>query len=298
MMFLRQPYRECPAAEMLGESFAAEFAPAGAGQLAALRQIPAERLYERLRQAREFQYFYPVIDGYVLEKGPYEAFLDGDQARAPLLLGSNADEGSLFFPIYRTPISGYEDVPAKQVAGLIQDEFGDDAEAMLDLYPGLEKGTDAAQTDLMGDSVFGAAVHFYASCAARAGQPVYLYHFTRRPPSPKQTAGAYHAAELTFVHDKALPLFEWSEADEALAQAMGDYWTEFARSGDPNLPSRPEWAAFSEDNPRQMRLGLGNELGMTEIDRLAKYELVQRRLLRLIDGMKRLRQPEKEVVTA
>jgi para-nitrobenzyl esterase len=168
----------------------------------------------------------------------------------------------------------------------------------MELYPGLDQGADTAQMDLMGDSVFGAAVHFYASCAARAGQPAYLYHFTRTPPSPNQTAGAYHAAELSFVHDKALPLFDWTEADEALAMTMGDYWVQFAKSGDPNLSSRPEWTAFTAEDQRQMRLGLGSELGMMEIDRLAKYELVQRRLLRLIAGMKRLREGELEVVAA
>ena len=290
MMFLRQPYLNSPAGEALGQSFADRFAQAGEGQLAALRQISPDRLYQLIRQEEEFQLFYPVIDGYVLEKSPYEAFLDGDQARVPLLLGSNADEGTLLYDMARSPISGYEDVAAHQVAGLIQEEFEDDAEALMDLYPGLRQGTETAQIDLMGDSVFGAAVHFYALCAARAGQPVYLYHFTRTPPAPNQTAGAYHAAELSFVHDKALPLFDNTEADKALAQAMGDYWVKFAKSGDPNLSSRPEWPAFTADNPRQMRLGLGAELGMVEIDRLAKYELVQRRLLRLIGGMKRLRQ--------
>jgi para-nitrobenzyl esterase len=298
MMFLRHPYLTNPAGEELGLTFAASFAPAGAGQLAALRQISPDRLYQFIRQEKEFQHFYPVIDGYVLEKSPYEAFLDGDQARVPLLLGNNADEGTLFYPIMQTPIPGYEDISAQQVAGLIQEEYGDVAEAIMDLYPGLRQGAEAAQTDFFGDSLFGAAVHFYALCAARVDQPVYLYHFTRTPPSPKQTAGAFHAAELSFVHDKALPLFDFTEADKALTQVMGDYWVQFAKSGDPNLSPHPEWPAFAADDQRQMRLGLGAELGVTGIDRLAKYELSQRRLLRLIEGMKRLRQGEPEGVPA
>ena len=84
MMFLRQPYFDNPAGEALGQAFAAEFTPAGEGQVDALRQIPAERLYQHLRQEEALHYFYPVIDGYVLEKSPYEAFQDGDQARTPL----------------------------------------------------------------------------------------------------------------------------------------------------------------------------------------------------------------------
>jgi para-nitrobenzyl esterase len=294
MMFLRHPYFVHPAGEDLGQTFADRFAPAGEGQLEALRQIAPDRFYQLIRQEREFQHFYPVIDGYVLEKSPFEAFLNGEQARVPLLLGNNANEGTLLYPILHGPVPGYEDIPADRVAGLIQEEYREDAEAIMELYPGLRQGAEPAQIDFFGDGVFGAAVHFYALSAAKAGQPVYLYHFTRTPPSPKQTAGAYHASELPYVHGKPIPMFDFTEADEVLTRVMGDYWVQFAKSGDPNLSPHSEWLPFTVDNQRQMRLGLGSELGMTEIDRLAKYELIQKRLLRLIEGMKELihRQPE------
>ena len=297
-MLLRHPFLSYPAGEAFGRQFAERFVPAGDGQVAALRQVPAGRLYRLIREEEAFQGFYPVIDGYVLEKSLFEAFLDGDQARVPILLGSNADEGSLFFPLAHSPLLEHEDVAAHEVAGLIREVFGDDAEAIMDLYPGLRQGEEAAQIDFMGDNYFGATVHFCAMCAARAGQPVYLYHFTRTPPSPKQTAGAYHAAELAFVHDRALPGFDFTEEDKALAETMGDYWVQFARNGDPNVPSRPEWSPFADGNQVQMRLGPGPELGMMEVDRRAKYEVIQRRLLRLIDEMKRLRGKPVSIIPA
>ncbi|UCG24903.1 MAG: carboxylesterase family protein [Chloroflexota bacterium] len=298
MMFLRQPFLYNPAGEELGQRFADRFIPTGEGQLAALRGIPADQLYELLNKEEEFQHFFPVVDGYVLEKSPYEAFRDGDQARVPLLLGNNADEASLFFPIGRTPVIGHRDVAAGEVAGLIREVYGAQAEALMDLYPGLRQGRNSAQNDFLGDNLWGLAVHHYATCAVRAGQPVYRYLFTRTPPSPKQTLGAYHMAEIAFVHDQFMPMFDFTEEDKALAQAMGDYWVQFAKAGDPNMASRPEWPAYTADDPRQMRLGIGSELGAIGVDRQAKLELLRQHLLGLIEEMKQLRQSEMEAEPA
>ncbi len=290
MMFLRQPYRNNPALEAIGQEFADRFAPAGDDQIAALRQIAPKRFYDLVRQMRHFQHFYPVIDGYVLEKSPFAAFQDGDQARAPILLGSNADEGTLIYPLVASPFREYahQSIPPEQIAGLVRQEFDDEAQALLDLYPGLAQGAETAQMALLGDVIFGAAVHFYALKGAEAGQPVYFYHFTRTPPSPKQTVGAYHARELTFVHDTTIPLFDVTAEDKALTQVMGDYWTNFAKSGDPNDGSHPQWPRFDTAAPRQMRLEIGSDLGATAVDRQPQYEIMQRRLLRQIQEMKAL----------
>ncbi|MGD2050173.1 MAG: carboxylesterase family protein, partial [Chloroflexota bacterium] len=151
---------------------------------------------------------------------------------------------------------------------------------------------DSAQTDFWGDNLWGLGVDHYATYAARAGQPVYRYLFTRTPPSPTQTLGAYHSAEIAFVYESFLPMFDFTEEDVVLAQAMGDYWVQFAKSGDPNLPSRPGWPTFTADSQRQMRLGIGSELGATEVDRWPKFELLRQHLLGLIEEMRRLRQSE------
>ncbi|MFQ5422336.1 MAG: carboxylesterase family protein, partial [Anaerolineae bacterium] len=300
MMFLRQPYLNNPALEAIGQEFADRFVPAGNDQIAALRQIAPNRLYDLIRQSRHFQHFYPAIDGYVLEKSPFVAFQDGDQAGVPILLGSNADEGTLIYPLIAAPFREYahENVPPERVAALVHKEFGDDAPAIFNHYPGLEQGAKTAQMALLGDVMFGTAVHFYALKAAEAGQPVYFYHFTRTPPSPKQRAGAYHASELAFVHDSIIPLFDVTPEDRALTQVMGDYWTNFAKSGDPNGDSHPQWPRFDAANQRQMRLGTGSELGAMEVDRRPQYEIIQRRLLRQIREMKALQSAEREVVTA
>jgi para-nitrobenzyl esterase len=205
-------------------------------------------------------------------------------------LGSNADEGTWMLSILGSPVSGYSDVEPQQVAGVVRERYGDLAETLFDLYPGLRQGQEAAQMAFVGDNYVRANDHFYATYAAGTGQPVYRYLFTRTPPSPKQTVGAYHSADVAFVHGKPMPLFDFTEEDKALAQTMGDYWVQFARSGDPNLAGHPQWPQFTTDNPRQMRLGLGSELGATGIDHQVKLELFRQHLLGLVEEMKQLRE--------
>lgn len=297
MTFLRHPFLTNQAGEEWGQKFANRIAPAGAGQVEALRQISPERLYALIREEEIFG-FNPTIDGYVLEKSPFETFLEGDQARVPLLLGSNADEGTVLWGPLRAPLIDHKNVEPHEVAGVVRERFGDLAEALFNNYPGLRQGEESSQIEFLGDNFVRANDHFYAAYAARSGQPVYRYLFTRTPPSPAQTLGAYHGSEVAFVHGKFMPIFDFTEEDKALAQAMGDYWVQFARSGDPNLAPHPEWPVYTADDPRQMRLGNGAELGAIEIDRPEKLELFRRHQLELVEQMKQLRQSEMEAVPA
>lgn len=299
MLHLRRPFLNHRAAEETGKLFADRFVPPGEKQVQRLRQMAAPELYRILREEPHQYRFYPNIDGYVLEKSPFEAFLDGEQARVPLLIGSNADEGTLLYPVGGVPLMGLEEMelPAAEIAGVVSKEFGDDGRKLLDLYPGLKEGTTAAAAALLGDSIFGMPTRFYALQASRRKQPVYFYFFTRTPPSPRQTAGAFHAAEVSFVHGSRFPLFPVTEEDDRLARVIGDYWVQFAKSGDPNVAPHPEWPTFNVDEQKWMRLGIGDQLGGTDVDRKARYDILQKRLLRHIKEMKEL-SPSAAVVEA
>jgi para-nitrobenzyl esterase len=66
---------------------------------------------------------------------------------------------------------------------------------------------------------------------------------------------SYHGSEIPYVfdtHDDWLPM---EEADRRLTSAMLAYWTNFARTGDPNGAGLPPWPAYDAANSRIQELG-------------------------------------------
>ncbi len=282
-----------PSAEQAGQDFVDKLVGPAPDQLDLLRRIPAAQLYQFLRK-QWLSSFYPVIDGYVLEKSPFQSFLDGDQARIPLIIGSNADEGTLLYPEIHAPLVEYAAQPftPDELYCILHDEFGDDAAGLFDLYPGLRQGDYAARLELLGDSLIGSPARFYALQAAKTGQPVYLYFFTRLPRSRRQTVGAYHFAESPYIFESANPVFPMDADDHEFARCMGAYWSQFARTGDPNSalnpdqPPRPEWPAFTVEN--QVQMEFGQQVAVNTVSRAARYDLLDRRRLRQLNQLKKM----------
>jgi para-nitrobenzyl esterase len=54
------------------------------------------------------------------------------------------------------------------------------------------------------------------------------------------------------MHDDWLPT---DAADREVTDAVMDYWIQFARTGDPNQPGRPEWPQYTRENPMLMEIG-------------------------------------------
>jgi carboxylesterase type B len=68
---------------------------------------------------------------------------------------------------------------------------------------------------------------------------MFYYYFAHVPPYPQGSPftgwGAGHWAELRYVFDHLNQYqWAWSDADRKLANTMATYWTNFAKTGDPN----------------------------------------------------------------
>jgi para-nitrobenzyl esterase len=235
-------------AERDGEKYAASL---GVTSLQKLRRLPATAL---LGGANAGGVTHPVIEPYVLPVSPYEAFASGQQNDVPLLIGSNADEARAL-----TNVAG---VKASTFDAGVESSFGALPAAIMAAYPHTtDMEARQARLDLERDLRFGWDMWAWARLQAATGAShVYYYSFQQKPPFPVDSVyagwGASHFAELWYVfgHLNQAP-WHWSTADRKLAEEISDYWTNFARSGDPNGMGLPTWPAFANTDSRVLYLG-------------------------------------------
>ncbi len=292
MIHLSKDFEHIQSAEGKGLAFAKAIGVTGSNQVEQLRKMSAKQLMTFLRKQEpesNIMTHYPNIDGYVLPQSPFAAFADNNQANVPILLGSNSDEGTCLYPIFELPQADYQPLGLsdKEVVERFHHDFKGETQPLLALYPGLKNRDHQAEIAFLGDNMFGAKARWYAKHHAQNGNPIYYYFFKRVPPSPTQTAGAYHAAELPFVHGTDVPILPLDKQDKVLSAIMIDYWTNFAKTGNPNGHNHPEWLSFDTNNPQWMVLD-NNNMGMNTVEREKQYQLLMARLQRQVEAMKGL----------
>jgi para-nitrobenzyl esterase len=234
-------------AERDGEKYAATL---GVHSLQELRSLPATRL---LGGSNAGGVTHPVIEPNLLPMAPFAVFAAGRQNDVPLLIGSNAEEAR--------SLTDVSNVRAATFDADVEHSFGALPPAIVAAYPhASDAAAQEARLDLERDLRFGWDMWAWARLQATGRSPVYYYSFRQRPPFPTDSLyagwGASHFAELWYVFDHLnQEPWRWSETDREVAQTMSRYWTNFARSGDPNAGGLPSWPAFTTASSRVLYIG-------------------------------------------
>ena len=234
-------------AERDGEKYVASL---GVTSLQELRRLPATSL---LGGANAGGVTHPVIEPYVLPRSPYDTFVLGQQNDVPLLIGSNAEEARALTDVSSTTAATFDTD--------IERSFGQLPPAITAAYPHTtDQAARQARLDLERDLRFGWDMWAWARLQASTGHShVYYYSFRQQPPFPVGSVyerwGASHFAELWYVFDHLHQApWHWRPSDTRLAAQMSSYWTNFAKSGDPNGAGLTPWPAFNNTGQRVLYL--------------------------------------------
>jgi len=195
----------------------------------------------------KIQGFSVNVDGWLLPTDVMTIFEKGQQNDVPILIGSNADEGTAFVPA-KISLAGFQ--------ATVKQRFGANSEEFLKIYPATSDDEAwQASAHLMRDTTFGLQMRTWARLQTKTGKsPAYLYYFSHVPPGAGHY-GAYHASEIAYVFGTGRA---WEEADRKLSQAVSSYWVNFATTGNPNGKDLPAWQKY--DEKKDLALGLGDEV--------------------------------------
>ncbi|NLA49925.1 MAG: carboxylesterase family protein [Bacteroidales bacterium] len=96
-----------------------------------------------------------------------------------------------------------------------------------------------------------AIADFCALRAEKSDKPAYAYLFAR--PLPGDENGAFHSSDLWYVFNSFSHSWRpFTAGDQELSQGIVDYWTNFAKYGNPNGKDKGLWTPYTLDNPKFM----------------------------------------------
>lgn len=210
-----------------------------------------------------------VIDGSVLPKWPDEVFAAGEQSKIPLMLGFLANEGYELFPINTA-------LTKPDLAGFLAHVAGDRADELVGQYSASNLAFGELQHAISTDLFMAHGMRKWASYHADAGQDTFSYFMDHVPPAfhiymPNQSfleleggprsSGAYHSGDLAYVFGTLDKVgYDWNDADRFVSAQIIDYWTQFAKTGNPNAAGASDWLAF---NTKDLHTRVINEASAT-----------------------------------
>jgi para-nitrobenzyl esterase len=187
----------------------------------------------------------PAVDSWVVpENGPAH--------QVPVIVGMVSGDAAF--------AAGFGVAPPKTAAeydSQSQKAYGATAPEFLKLFPAARDSDVAAALEASHTDRARVSIYLWAQEQAKHSPRVYTYFFDHPIPWPQHPEfGAFHSSEVPYVFENIEMLDRpWQPIDRTLAAEMSSYWSNFAKSGNPNGAGLPRWPAYQSSSHTTMRLG-------------------------------------------
>ena len=218
---------------------------AGAGSIAELRNMPAEKILQ-ISNNPEIGRFGISLDDYVLPGNLKEHFEKANHHDVPVIGGWVTGDANLF---------GVSEMNVAEYIAEAESIYGDKAQLYLDIFPA---ETDDEVREMKGKVALltfaGMAPHLLSGYN---NAPVYVYEFDLVPPELPgfPDYGAFHTSEVPYALN-TLHTWKrtWRPVDKKTEELLSDYWANFAKTGNPNKEGLPEWESYDRETGKVLRI--------------------------------------------
>ncbi|XP_064645323.1 acetylcholinesterase-like [Lineus longissimus] len=217
----------------------------------------------------------PVVDKYFFPEHPNLMLQKGQYKRAPILLGSNKDEGSWFllYGLLNTyfNLKNERELERNEFLGALKAITGNNHNLVMDAIvfqyersqPQHVRGTYRdVLDDIAGDHNFICPTNDFAAIYTHGAQDVFMYRFLHRSTVNPWPAwmGVMHGYEIEFIFGKPLnKSLKYTKEERILSRRMMKMWSNFAKTGNPNKANKhhnktEKWPRYKLDNKVYLNL--------------------------------------------
>jgi para-nitrobenzyl esterase len=264
-------------AETIGINFARKhkIGSTDAAGLAKLRSLSVEEIVDGGQESDSASglriYSGPILDGKLVVETAESAYKAGREAPVPLIIGNcSAEIGGAFVSTSTS----------KEALFSLFGEFEAEAKAAFD--PDGNKEFAEVITKFNTDWVWGEPARMTARAFVTKRAPTYMYQFGYVPATMRERSryGAGHGSEVSFVFDKLNARWgapaEATPEEKELARIMNTYWTNFAKTGNPNGNGLPVWPLYDTQKEEILDIELDGKPVSKPDPRKARFNVIEK----------------------